>query len=997
MQINRFLRGASLAAAFTVATITGYSGAYAQTNLPTGATITPNAAPGSSFQPLKVALPDYPDYSPDSAETTAVSPDGKTLLILTSGYNLNLDPAGSYQPQDSGEYVFVYDISRPSLPVKKQVVILANQTAFDGLVWAPNGSAFYVGGGASDSVYTFTQSGGQWVESPKPIPLGHAGGLMEQETEVGPTAALLGITADGTTLIVTNHETDSVTSVDLVLGVVRQEFDLRPGIINPAKVGVPGGEFPYGIAVKGSNTVYVSSVRDREIDVLSLTNGVLKLTTRIPVAGNPGKMTLNSAQSQLFVVANNSDELIIIDTATNKVLSHVNASAPPGLLGSGTKVPKGSNPNSVTLSPNEKTAYVTDGGINAVAVTSLTATAPVVVGLIPTGWYPNSVSVSRDGSTLYVVNSKSVESPNPLNCRYISNDPGGGFGSGCQSVQAQNGGYNQYAWQNEYAGFLTLPVPDPGELATLTGVVAQNNGFNFELSAADKAIMTFLHQHIQHVIYIIKENRTFDQVLGDLNNGANADVSLNQFPAQVTPNFHNFANQFVTLDNFDDTSMVSMDGWQWSTAARALDINEKCVTVNYGKGGCNYDSEGTARNINVAVVGATPAATVAARKAWQPLYPDDPNLLPGTANEVAADGPEGQEGLGYIWDAALSKGLTVRNYGFYLDLGSMDTFTCSPAGEVPGCYITPTLTNPCAHKPPLQVAFPAHTALLKLTDLCFRGFDNSMPDYYRYTEWVREFDQQVTANTFPNLTLLRIMHDHFGNFNAGPESPAAGFGVNTPELQIADNDYAVGLVAQKIAHSPYANNTLIFVIEDDPQDGADHVSGDRSTAFVVGPYVKHAAVVSDFYNTVSMVRTMEDVLGLSHLSVHDSGVAPMTSVFDTTMNCTAKKSGGSTCWTYSAVPSQFLYTTDLPLPNKYVINRANLPHPTHDVAWWAEKTKGFDFSEEDRVNPGAFNRIIWEGLMGNKPYPTTRSGVEIRHGGTPQPESKLVNTSPESK
>jgi hypothetical protein len=204
-------------------------------------------------------------------------------------------------------------------------------------------------------------------------------------------------------------------------------------------------------------------------------------------------------------------------------------------------------------------------------------------------------------------------------------------------------------------------------------------------------------------------------------------------------------------------------------------------------------------------------------------------------------------------------------------------------------------------------------------------------------------------------------------------------------------------VAEKIAHSPYANNTLIFVIEDDPQDGADHVSGDRSNAFIVGPYVKQGAVVSDFYTTVSMVRTIEEVLGTSQLGVHDSGVAPMTSIFDTTMDCQAKKGGGSTCWTYSAVPSQFLYTTSLPLPNKFVINREGLPHPTHDAAWWAAKTKGMDFSEEDKVNPELFNRILWEGLKGDTPYPRTRSGAEIRRGGTPQPESKRVSTNTESK
>ncbi|HXY24447.1 MAG TPA: beta-propeller fold lactonase family protein [Candidatus Acidoferrum sp.] len=980
MQTSIFLRRASLIAALAVATIFGTRGAYAQTVLPTGATITPNAARGSVFQRLTVALPGFPNYTPDGAETTAISPDGKTLLILTSGYNFNLDSNGNYDAQASGEFVFVYDISHPRSPVETQVVFLQNERAFDGIVWNPNGSAFYVVGGADDVVYTFTPTGGKWAQSGTPINLNHTGDLLEKETEVGPTAALVGITADGTTLFVANHETDSVTSVDLAKGAVLQEFDLRPGIINPAQTGVPGGEFPYGIAVKGNSTVYVSSVRDREIDVLNFSNGLLTLTTRIPVAGNPGKMILNRAQSKLFVVANNSDELIVIDTATNEVVHHVNTSAPERPFGWEKHFPKGSNPNSVALSPDEKTAYVTNGGTNSVAVITLADKKPAVIGLIPTGWYPNSVSVSPDGSTLYVVNSKSVETPNPLNCRYISNNPGGGFGSGCQSVAAQDGSANQYAWQNEYSGFLTLPVPDVFELTRLTGLVERNNGFDFHSSRHDDETMDFLRHHIKHVIYIIKENRTFDQILGDLTNGANADPSLTQFPSFVTPNFHNFANNFVTFDNFDDSSMVSMDGWQWSTAARALDLNEKCVIVNYGKGGCNYDSEGTARNINVAREG------VAARKAWQPLYPDDPNLLPGTANEVGADGPEGQEGLGYIWDAALNANLTVRNYGFYLDLGAMDVL------EGLG-VITPTLTNPCAANPPIQVAFPAHPDLLNNTDLCFRGFDNTLPDYFRFQEWNREFTQQVANNTFPNLTLLRLMHDHFGNFGT------ASFGVNTPELQIADNDYAVGLVAQTIAHSPYANNTLIFVIEDDPQDGADHVSGDRSTAFIVGPYVKQGAVVSNFYTTVSMVRTIEDVLGTSHLSIHDSSVSPMADAFDIDQNCAPKQGGGATCWTYSATPAQVLYNTTLPLPNAANVNRATLPKTTHNAAWWAAKTKGMDFRKEDLNDPGAFNRIIWEGMMGGKPYPTTRSGDVLGHSGTSQPDTEPVaaNTSGESK
>ena len=170
MKIKTFLRGASFAAVLAATIMVGISAAYAASQpvlLPTGATITPDAAPGSVFQPLTVPLPDYPNYSPDSAETTALSPDGKTLLVLTSGFNLNLGANGNYQPQDSGEYIFVYDISSPSVPVQKQIVLVPR--AFGGLVWSPDGTKFYVAGGADDNVHTYAQSNGQWVEAGTPI------------------------------------------------------------------------------------------------------------------------------------------------------------------------------------------------------------------------------------------------------------------------------------------------------------------------------------------------------------------------------------------------------------------------------------------------------------------------------------------------------------------------------------------------------------------------------------------------------------------------------------------------------------------------------------------------------------------------------------------------------------------------------------------------------------------------------------------------------------
>ncbi len=942
MQITSLFRGASLAivsAMCMMAAISAASAASQPVVLPSGATITPDAAPGSAFQLLTVDLPDYPNRAVDGAQTTAVSPDGKTLLILTSGFNKLRDVNGKVQLQDSSEYIFVYDISSPSVPVKTQVVLVPR--AFGGLVWSPDVTKFYVAGGPDDNLHTYALSNGQWAEAGTPISLGHKGDVMNQETFTGPTAAGIGITSDGTTVIVANWETDSITAVDVVNGVVLAEYDLRPGIINPAQTGVAGGEFPFGVTVKGNNTVYVSSARDREIDVLSLAGGVLTLTSRIPVKGNPEKMILNQAQSKLYVAVNNTDALVIIDTAANAVVSQVNASAPVGVLGNGKIVPKGSNPNSVALSPDETTAYVTNGGTNNVAVISLTGKQPVVTGLIPTGWQPNSSSVSPDGKTLYVVNGKSNTGPNPLNCRFIN--AGGNYGSACQNIQVQNGSGNNYAWQNMQAGFLVLPVPSPTDLAQLTGLVAENNGFNLQLSQQDISTMLFLRQHIKHVVYIVKENRTYDQILGDLPVG-NGDPTLTQFPQAVTPNLHALASNFVDFDNFYDTGNGSMDGWQWTTAGRALDLEEKTQVINYGKGGSAYDSEGTERNVNVGL------ATVAERQAWQPAYPNDPNLLPGIHNEVAADGPKGEEGLGYIWDTALRAHLKVRNYGFFLDLGR-------------GFQIDVNITDPCGTKPTTQVAFPAHPSLIKITDLCFRGYDNAFPDFFRYKEWSREFKKQVKANTFPALSLVRFSHDHFGSFGT------AIYGVNTPELQMADNDYAVALLVDKIAHSPYANSTLIFVVEDDPQDGADHVSANRSTFFVVGPYVKHGAVVSTHYATPNILRTIEEILGAQNLGVHDAGLPPMTDAFDTTQSD----------WTFSAFPALVLFNTQLPLLDKGMkVNLTAIPKPTHEAAWWEARTKGFDFSQEDRVPTDLFNRVIWQGLMRDKPYPTNRSGLDLR-------------------
>ena len=319
------------------------------------------------------------------------------------------------------------------------------------------------------------------------------------------------------------------------------------------------------------------------------------------------------------------------------------------------------------------------------------------------------------------------------------------------------------------------------------------------------------------MIYVVKENRTYDQIHGDLPRG-NGDPSL-AILSPYSPNHQALASQFVTLDNFHDSGETTNTGWNWTTAARATDFTEKTSPVNYAGRGLTYDWEGGNRNVNVSL------PTVAERQAVNPAIVADPDLLPGSADVAAPDSNKGEAGTGYLWDAALRNGLTVRNYGFYVtNLGSSNAMT----PEV--------LANPFAAGVKQVVA--AKQSLAPQTDVYFRGYDLNNADFYLFKEWEREFDQYAASGKLPNLSLVRLPHDHFGDFGT------AKFGVNTVETQMADNDYAVGLLVEKVARSRFKDNTLVFVIEDDAQNGADHVDAHRSVAYVVGPYVKQGAVVS---------------------------------------------------------------------------------------------------------------------------------------------------------
>ena len=959
----------------------GHTPAQAIPNL--GKQITPLAPSNSRFEGLNPGLSDNPDWLAGQAVTTVVSPDHKTLLVLTSGFNRIYKPDGTINVPDSTEYVFVYDIGQGS-PVRKQVLQIPN--TYNGIVFDPSGTAFYVSGGmgdrpynypgAVDNVHIFIASptgDGTWQDTKAPLIVGHTSGvgLNVQATagtgvnllaSVNPCAAGVAISNDGQTLVVADYYNDSVTVFTGGLGhwSAAVHRDLRPGKSGGIP-GTAGGEYPFWVSIKGTGsgtTAYVSSVRDREVVVVNVgMPGAPSVVGRIPVKGQPNKMTLNAAQSFLYVVEDESDTVDVIDTARNAIVETIPVIAPAAALPAALAHYTGDNTNSVTLSPDESELYVTDGNLNAIAVVALGGkqSGDHVVGLIPTGWYPNSVSFSGDGKWVYAVNGKSPTGANPEDC--YGSAPS--LSSGLPGAHKNCLPANEYNPQRIKAGLQSFPRPGADQLASLTALAIHNNRFSSTESASDAAVMAAVHRGVRHVIFIIKENRSYDQILGDLELG-NGDPALAEFGQAWTPNQHNLARNFVTLDNFMDSSETSNDGWPWTTSARAPDVIERQFPVLYGARGLSLDSEGVNRNINVAI--RDPAARVAAN----PLTPSDPDVLAGTTDTAAPDGPDNEINTGYLWDSALRAGLSVRNYGFFVDTTLYPVTPMTPADSTVPVTPIPLERNPALTTPPTVVAIPASVSLTPYTDPYFRGFDNQFPDYYRYTEWAREFDGYISSGQLPALSLVRLMHDHTGDFAHAID------GINTPELQQADNDYAVGLLVQKVANSRYASDTLILIVEDDSQDAGDHVDSHRSVLFVAGAYVKQNALVSTPYNTVNLVRTIEEVLGLAPMNLNDAVAQPMADLFTTTPKA----------WSFVAVPSPALCATALvqgisPAPCAGLAAKA--PAPKHDSRYWARVTRGMNFASEDKMDFARYNRVLWNGIMGDQPYPAARGGKDLRH------------------
>jgi YVTN family beta-propeller protein len=956
-----------------------------KTATPPGLFITPMALPHAAQQLLNPDLINYPNFVAGEAVKAVVSPDGKTLAILTAGMNSLYFPnvgepstnplIGTIDKTASTQFLFLYDISdaNKTSPVLKQVIQQPN--AHVGLVWAPNSQKLYATGGCDDAVYVYMNNGIKFVLSNK-ISLLHAPGgcLANSANQTGlglfvePNAAGLAISADGGTLVVANNYNDSISVIDTATGKVRYEYDLRPFATSGAPGGTKGGTFPFAVVLHGM-VAYVGADRDREVIAVNVANpNAGSFVARIQLDGNPNGMTLSADGAKLFVAQDNQDQVAVIDTVTNKIIHKIDTRGPVELNFPDNTT--GAAPTAVKIDGANNTLYAVNAGSNSIAVIPLSGPHALrTIGLLPTAYDPTDVAFSADGTWMYIVNGKSITGPNPLygygNMAFIQfTQVAPPESNADESAELRSN--NQYQFQLEHASLVSAQVPDADDLWDLTSQVAANNGYRPEASEEDARVMEFLHRKIKHVIYIVKENRTFDQILGDLGNGSKGDPSLTLFGKSVTPSFHSMARNFVTLDNFMDPGDGSMDGWSWSMRGRVTNTETLTQQINYARvnRGLSYEGEGQNRNIpsNLNTTAerdfffdptgaSTPYSTLTST-----LSGNTANILAGDGDHAATDGPSGYQ-QGYIFNAVLNAGGTVRNYGWMANTpGSIGT-KANPISDPFAAHVIQTTTAN-------QLLFEN-----KFYDPYFRAYDQSYPDVWRFNEWNREF-QQFAANghcNLPSLEMIRgLSHDHTGNF-----AQALG-GMNTPELQQADNDYAVGLLVQTVAQSSCAKDTLIIIIEDDCQDGADHVDSHRATTYFVGPYVKQHAVVSTRYSQPNVLRTIEDIFGTEHLNLNTFYARPMADVFDIK---------SSSKWTFTAVASTLLkplLTTPIASgglgfdPAKVQFAAGRTLKPTHDAQYWASKTRSFDFSGEDRVPTELYNKILWVGLKGT-PAPVAKT------------------------
>ena len=778
-----------------------------------------------------------------------------------------------------------------------------------GLAIAPDGTV-YAAQGANDTIAVL-----------KLDEEGNLSRLREIDTRRGAFPAGLALDEQGRLYVANNDPTTSgrlafenpgsVAIYDAASGQELGRFEFSDSF-----GGTPN--FPLTLAaLRDGAKLYVASQRDAAVYVLNTSDPTqIILVSKIATGAHPIALLLDKQQSRLFVANAHSDAISVIDTHTDKVAHTVLLR--PEIA----RDVAGATPTGLALSPDQTTLYATLGDMNAVAM--IDAQKLELLGYLPAGWYPSAVAAAPDGRRLLVVNAKGTDArhPNPPPTTQRQQPPIGLL----------------------QGNVISIMVPSRQELPTQTERVLELARLTPRHLRRDNplAAIGLNAGKITHVIYIVKENRTYDQVLGDLPQG-NGDPSRCLFGRQVTPNQHALAERFALLDNFYDCGEVSGDGWTWSTQGQANEYIIRNVPYSYSDRGRNYDYEGA---VNDYPAGGFPAKGPDGK----PLS-DDPKFRNG-----APPIPDvGQSPGGHIWDMVRKCGLTYRNYGFFYT----DQVRRNNVLVIPDNYPDTTGLQPGGHD------------LQGISDVDFRRFDLEYPDSdgplrlaeqtqdpkflrprraygkhqatSRFAEWKYEFDQMLvkdpTGGAVPAFMTVRFCTDHTMGSNPGHHTPAS---------MVADNDYAVGQLVETISHSPIWKSTAIFIIEDDAQNGPDHVDAHRSTCYVISPWIAAHSVDHTFQNTVSVIRTMELLLGLPPMCQYDATADPILDW----------GAGPGNAEPYVAI-----------LPDDKVLRQINGEFsPREPISpeqrSMMEESSRMDFANADRAPADRLNEIIWKSVRG---------------------------------
>jgi YVTN family beta-propeller protein len=818
-------------------------------------------------------------------QVLALSPDGR--LLVTSGKThelvvidpvtgkiLQRVPLPSDKATDPGEEAVSTHILEPDKE---------GQVSFTGLVFSHDGSRIYLSNVRGNvKVFAVDQDRKVTARSTLTLPWAKA---PRRRAEI---PAGLALSPGGSRLYIALNLSNRLGEFDAVTGEMLRVWDV--------------GVAPYDVALVGRKA-YVSNWGGRRPDAKSVT-GPAGQGTRVRVdpvrhIANEGSVTVidlvanqvlgdiqvglhSSAlavtpNGRYLLVANaGSDTVSVIDTSTDKVVEGIWLKSSPADL-------FGASPNALAFDKSGKTLFVCNGTQNAVALVEFRPGKSKLIGLIPVGWFPGAIVHDAARNALYVANIKGI-----------------GPGKKDEKTGKVSGNSHQY-----FGTLSLLSVPAKRELANHTRIVLANLRAPLLYAASARARSGQPQRPVpervgepsvfKHVVYIIKENRTYDQVLGDMSEG-NGETNLCTFGETITPNQHKIAREFVLLDNTYCSGILSADGHQWADTAFATDYMEKSFA-------------GFPRS-----------------------YPDG---MEDADVDALAYAPSG-----FIWDNAIAHGKSLRVYGeFAITEKSWRNRARRTRPKFLDHYrefVNGTDLIKISSR-------PAIASLRPYLNTNTVGWDMDIPDVFRAAQFIKELKQYERTGQLPNLLIVCLPNNHTSGTRAGSPTPAA---------QVADNDLAFGQIVEAISHSPFWKETCIFTIEDDPQAGWDHVSGYRTTAFVISPYTKRGAVVSTQYNQTSLLRTIELILGLPPMNQMDATATPMSDCFTDVAELTP----------FDSVPNNVPLDQMNPEPKKvadallrrYAYASARLP-----------------LDEVDKCPEDLFNRILWHAMKGsNVPYPT---------------------------